>query len=109
MTSALNSTKVPQTHYKTVSIGDIEVFYREAGVKSYPALLLLHGFPTSSNMFRNVIGPLSKNFHVIAPDYPGYGFSSMPDHNSFSYTFENCRCSWARLWRSWESTNTSST
>ncbi len=75
--------------YKTLRVGDVDVFYREAGPKSAPVLLLLHGFPTSSNMFRNLIPRLAKSFRVIAPDYPGYGFSGMPDRKSFAYTFEN--------------------
>jgi pimeloyl-ACP methyl ester carboxylesterase len=65
------------------------VFHREAGSQHAPALLLLHGFPTSSNMFRNLIPRLASSFHVIAPDYPGFGQSSMPDHKQFAYTFEN--------------------
>jgi len=89
MTTAKHSTAPPQTHYRTVTLGDVDVFYREAGAATSPVLLLLHGFPTSSNMFRNVISHLARTFRVIAPDYPGYGFSSMPDHTSFSYTFEN--------------------
>jgi pimeloyl-ACP methyl ester carboxylesterase len=76
-------------HYKTVRIQEQDVFYREAGSQSSPVILLLHGFPTSSNMFRNLIPRLAPSFHVIAPDYPGFGLSSMPDHKSFSYTFEN--------------------
>jgi pimeloyl-ACP methyl ester carboxylesterase len=76
-------------HYKTTRIGDVDVFYREAGPKTAPVLLLLHGFPTSSNMFRNLIPRLAGSFRVIAPDYPGYGFSSMPDRKEFAYTFEN--------------------
>jgi pimeloyl-ACP methyl ester carboxylesterase len=76
-------------HYKTIRIGDVDVFYREAGPKTAPVLLLLHGFPTSSNMFRNLIPRLAGSFRVIAPDYPGYGFSSMPDRQDFAYTFEN--------------------
>jgi pimeloyl-ACP methyl ester carboxylesterase len=75
--------------YHTVRIGDIDVFYREAGSKTAPVLLLLHGFPTSSNMFRNLIPRLAGSFRVIAPDYPGYGFSGMPDRKDFSFTFEN--------------------
>ena len=75
--------------YNTIRIDEIDIFYREAGAESSPALLLLHGFPTSSNMFRNVIQSLGKSFRVIAPDYPGYGFSSMPNRESFSYSFEN--------------------
>jgi len=89
MTSTLGSPEVQKIHYKTVGIGNVDIFYREAGAKTSPVLLLLHGFPTSSNMFRHVIGRLAKTFRVIAPDYPGYGLSSMPDHKSFSYTFEN--------------------
>jgi pimeloyl-ACP methyl ester carboxylesterase len=89
MTATLSATEMPQTHYRTLAVGDVEIFYREAGAKNSPVLLLLHGFPTSSNMFRHVIGRLSKTFRVLAPDYPGYGFSSMPDHKSFAYTFEN--------------------
>lgn len=76
-------------HYNTTPIGNIDVFYREAGSKSAPVLLLLHGFPTSSNMFRNLIPRLAGSFRVIAPDYPGYGFSGMPDRKDFAYTFEN--------------------
>jgi pimeloyl-ACP methyl ester carboxylesterase len=77
------------THYSSVSVNDVDIFYREAGPKSAPVILLLHGFPTSSNMFRNLIPRLAGSFHVLAPDYPGYGQSSMPDHKTFEYTFEN--------------------
>jgi pimeloyl-ACP methyl ester carboxylesterase len=89
MKTTVSSYEESTVHYKTVGVGDVDIFYREAGAKTSPVLLLLHGFPTSSNMFRNVIGRLAKSFRVIAPDYPGYGFSSMPDHKSFSYNFEN--------------------
>jgi pimeloyl-ACP methyl ester carboxylesterase len=76
-------------HYKTVSINDQDVFYREAGPADAPVILLLHGFPTSSNMFRNLLPKLASQFHLVAPDYIGYGQSSMPDHGQFAYTFEN--------------------
>ena len=76
-------------HYNTTRIEGVDVFYREAGPRSAPVLLLLHGFPTSSNMFRNLIPRLASSFRVIAPDYPGYGFSGMPDRKDFAYTFEN--------------------
>lgn len=76
-------------HYKSARINDLDIFYREAGAPDSPAILLLHGFPTSSNMFRNLIPRLADSFHLIAPDYPGFGQSSMPDRSSFSYTFEN--------------------
>jgi len=78
-----------QTLYKTVKIDGLDIFYREAGPKDAPTILLLHGFPTSSHMFRNLISELSDNYHVIAPDYPGYGNSSMPKVDEFNYTFDN--------------------
>ncbi len=90
MTAKTNSSESASTvHYNTIRIGDIDLFYREAGAKDAPVLLLLHGFPTSSNMFRNLIPRLAGSFRIIAPDYPGYGFSSMPDRKTFAYTFEN--------------------
>ena len=76
-------------HYETTRIDNLDIFYREAGPLSAPVILLLHGFPTSSNMFRNLIPRLAGSFRVIAPDYPGYGYSSMPDHKSFQYSFEH--------------------
>jgi pimeloyl-ACP methyl ester carboxylesterase len=89
MTTAVLPELTSTVHYNTIRIGDVDVFYREAGSKTAPVLLLLHGFPTSSNMFRNLIPRLAGTFRVIAPDYPGYGFSGMPDRKDFSYTFEN--------------------
>jgi pimeloyl-ACP methyl ester carboxylesterase len=80
------STKV--TH-KTVKVGDLDIFYREAGPNDAPAILLLHGFPTSSQMFRNLIPLLADEYHMVAPDYPGYGHSSMPSRDQFPYTFDN--------------------
>ena len=76
-------------HYGTARVDNVDIFYREAGARNAPVILLLHGFPTSSNMFRNLIPRLAKTFRVIAPDYPGYGQSSMPDHKSFEYSFSN--------------------
>ena len=75
--------------HKTVKVGDLDIFYREAGPKDAPAILLLHGFPTSSQMFRNLIPALADKYRVVAPDYPGYGHSSMPTHDKFAYTFDN--------------------
>ena len=72
-----------QTLHKTVKIDGLDIFYREAGPKDAPTIVLLHGFPTSSHMFRNLIPELSDKYHVIAPDYPGYGFSSMPKVDEF--------------------------
>jgi pimeloyl-ACP methyl ester carboxylesterase len=80
------STKV--TH-KTVKVGDLDIFYREAGPNDSLAILLLHGFPTSSQMFRNLIPLLADEYHVVAPDYPGFGHSSMPSRDQFRYTFDN--------------------
>jgi pimeloyl-ACP methyl ester carboxylesterase len=79
----------PKVTYKTVKIGELDIFYREAGPKDAPVVLLLHGFPTSSQMFRNLIPALADKYHVIAPDYPGFGHSSMPAHDKFTYTFDN--------------------
>jgi pimeloyl-ACP methyl ester carboxylesterase len=75
--------------YKTVTIDGLEIFYREAGPKTAPTLLLLHGFPTSSHMFRDLIPALADKYHVIAPDYPGFGYSSMPKVDEFEYSFDN--------------------
>ncbi len=75
--------------YRTVTLEDVEIFYREAGNPDHPTLLLLHGFPTSSHMFRNLIPALADQFHLVAPDYPGYGFSSMPSVDEFDYSFDN--------------------
>jgi pimeloyl-ACP methyl ester carboxylesterase len=77
------------THYRTSNVDGVDVFYREAGPKGAPVVLLLHGFPTSSQMFRDLIPRLADKYRVIAPDYPGYGYSAMPDRDKFSYTFEN--------------------
>ena len=73
------------THYKTIKIDGQDIFYREAGPKNAPTIVLLHGFPTSSHMFRNLIPTLSHKYHVIAPDYPGFGNSSMPLVNEYEY------------------------
>jgi pimeloyl-ACP methyl ester carboxylesterase len=78
-----------QIHYQTVKVDGVDVFYRDAGPKDAPVLLLLHGFPTSSHMFRDLIPRLADKYRVIAPDYPGFGFSGAPDHTKFAYTFEN--------------------
>lgn len=76
------------TTFRTVSLNGLNIFYREAGSRDNPTILLLHGFPTSSHMFRNLIPALSDRFHLVAPDYPGYGNSSMPSVNEFDYTFD---------------------
>ena len=76
-------------HFKTVTVAGQEIFYREAGPATAPVILLLHGFPTSSNMFRILMPRLAGSFRLIAPDYPGYGQSNMPSREEFQYTFEN--------------------
>ena len=79
----------PRVHYRTVEIDGLSIFYREAGRTDAPTLLLLHGFPTSSHMFRNLIPVLGTRYHVIAPDYPGYGASAAPAVGDFDYSFAN--------------------
>ena len=76
------------TSYRTALIDEVNVFYREAGDPDAPSLLLLHGFPTSSHMFRDLIPALAKRYHVVAPDLPGFGFSDAPDRSTFKYSFE---------------------
>jgi pimeloyl-ACP methyl ester carboxylesterase len=76
------------THHRTTDIDGLKVFYREAGDASLPSLLLLHGFPASSFMFRELIERLSDRFHIVAPDYPGFGHSDAPSTEAFSYTFD---------------------
>ena len=75
--------------YQTVKIDGLDIFYREAGPKDAPTLLLLHGFPTSSRMFRNLIPALADRYHLVAPDYPGFGHSSAPSVDEFDYTFDH--------------------
>lgn len=78
-----------QTTYKTATVGGRKIFYREAGDAALPTIVLLHGFPTSSFMFRNLIPLLADRFHVIAPDYVGFGQSDAPAATEFDYTFDN--------------------
>ncbi|UEG51883.1 alpha/beta hydrolase [Mucilaginibacter daejeonensis] len=79
----------PKTYYRNIRANGLNIFYREAGAQNTPVILLLHGYPTSSHMFRNLIPILSKQYHVIAPDLPGFGYSDAPDHKAFTYTFDN--------------------
>jgi len=74
---------------KTIDIDGIKVFYREAGTPGSPKLVLLHGFPASSHQYRNLMPALAERFHIVAPDYPGFGNSDMPSRESFEYTFDN--------------------
>ena len=77
------------TKYLYATVEGLKIFYREAGSNTSPNILLLHGFPTSSHMFRNLIPALADRYHVVAPDLPGFGFSDMPDRKNFRYTFDN--------------------
>jgi len=77
------------TTHKTIEVNGHQIFYREAGHPTSPAILLLHGFPTSSHMFRDLIPKLSADYHVVAPDLPGFGFSQSPSRERFRYTFAN--------------------
>jgi pimeloyl-ACP methyl ester carboxylesterase len=78
-----------QIHYRTATIQGVEIFYREAGNPDLPTILLLHGFPTSSHMFRDLIPLLADRFHLVAPDYPGFGYSARPTPAEFAYTFDH--------------------
>lgn len=76
-------------YYKKITVDGLNIFYREAGDKNKPTILLLHGFPSSSHMYRSLINDLSGNYHLIAPDYPGFGQSSAPSTTEYTYTFDN--------------------
>src|SRR5271155_3640714 len=75
--------------YRTVKVDGLSIFYREAGLKDAPTLLLLHGLPSSSRMFEPLLTRLSDRYHVVAPDYPGFGHSDWPDPKKFAYTFDH--------------------
>src|ERR1700741_4861321 len=76
-------------HYRTADTGGHRVFYREAGQLEHPAVLPLHGFPTSSHMFRDLIPLLADRYHVVAPDLPGFGNTVSPPRGRFDFTFDN--------------------
>ncbi|HLW28448.1 MAG TPA: alpha/beta hydrolase [Kiloniellales bacterium] len=78
-----------RTHYRTRRVNDVEVFYREAGPADAPVILLLHGFPSSSHMFRDLIPLLADRFRIIAPDFPGFGQTKSPPRGAFDYTFDH--------------------
>ena len=81
--------KTLTVNYRKQKVEDLNIFYREAGSDDAPIVLLLHGYPTSSHMFRNLIPILSEKYHVIAPDLPGFGFTDAPGYKEFAYTFDN--------------------
>ena len=78
-----------ETRHRTVAIDGLDIFYREAGRKDAPAILLLHGFPASSHMFRHLIPVLAESYRVVAPDYPAFGYSSFPARETYRYTFQS--------------------
>ena len=86
---AISSNNDGAIRYKTVKVDQLDIFYREAGLTSQPTILFLHGFPSSSHMYRDILVDLSSKYHVVAPDYPGFGLSSSPDVRNFQYTFDN--------------------
>ena len=86
---AFAAESLSDVKYRTVTIDGQDIFYREAGDPNDPTIVLLHGFPTSSHMFRELIPQLSDRFHLVAPDYPGFGQSSMPTVDEFDYSFDN--------------------
>lgn len=75
--------------FKTIDVDGLKVFYREAGASTRPTVLLLHGFPSASHMFRDLIPELADHYHVVAPDLPGFGLTEQPPREEFAYTFEN--------------------
>ncbi len=83
-----SGSSLTEIRYRHEQVGDVKVFYREAGNPKAPAVLLLHGFPTSSFMYRNLIPQLADRYHVIAPDLPGFGFTEAPERGKYDYTFD---------------------
>jgi pimeloyl-ACP methyl ester carboxylesterase len=88
-TKETSSSDVSRVTYNTTQVDGMKIFYREAGPKNAPTLVLLHGFPSSSHMFRNLIPALSDKYHLIAPDYPGFGYSDSPSPEQYAYTFDH--------------------
>ncbi|HEY1165883.1 MAG TPA: alpha/beta fold hydrolase, partial [Chitinophaga sp.] len=88
METAVHSATT-QVKHRSIRIDGLDIFYREAGDPAKPTILLLHGFPTSSHMFRNLMAALGDKYHLLAPDYPGFGNSSMPLVSEFEYSFDN--------------------
>jgi pimeloyl-ACP methyl ester carboxylesterase len=78
-----------ETKHRFVSIGDVDIFYRQAGDLDAPAVLLLHGFPSSSFQFRHMLAGLSDQWNLLAPDLPGFGFTMVGNHQRYSYSFDN--------------------
>jgi pimeloyl-ACP methyl ester carboxylesterase len=89
MTKASATSDINKTHYRTVDVDGVKIFYREAGATGAPVVLLLHGWPSSSRMFEKLIPTLADRYRAVAPDYPAFGHSETPDRETFSYTFDN--------------------
>src|ERR1700756_754878 len=87
--TTMNPPNIPTTQLKIVEADGLKIFYREAGPADGPVLLLLHGFPTSSHMFRHLMPRLAPTFRLIAPDMPGFGFTEVPPERKYRYSFEN--------------------
>src|SRR2546429_6339709 len=87
--SSTESAMAQHASYRTVKVDGLSIFYREAGHKDAPTLLLLHGLPSSSRMFEPLLTRLAGEFHLVAPDYPGFGHSDAPPPKEFAYTFDN--------------------
>ena len=85
----MKTAEITTTHFRTLGVDGHEIFYREAGSPDAPTVLLLHGFPTSSHMYRGLIADLSERYHVIAPDMPGFGFTASPARGDFTYSFSS--------------------
>jgi pimeloyl-ACP methyl ester carboxylesterase len=85
----MSSADTARVTYHTTQVDGLKIFYREAGPKNAPTLVLLHGYPSSSHMFRNLIPLLSDKYHVLAPDYPGFGYSDTPSPEQYAYTFDH--------------------
>ncbi len=84
-----NEGALATVRYQTVEVDGLKIFYREAGPKDAPVILLLHGFPSSSRMWDTLLPTLGRRYHLVAPDYPGFGHSDAPDAKSFPYTFDH--------------------
>src|SRR5678816_4549165 len=89
MKPAASMPSVNRVSYGTLNVDGLSIAYREAGRPESPKLVLLHGFPASSHQYRNLVPALADRFHVIAPDYPGFGNSAVPDPRAFAYTFDH--------------------
>lgn len=88
VSSSLNSPFDAKVKHRTIDVDGIAIFYREAGARDAPTVLLLHGFPSSSHEFRHLMPALADKFRLVAPDLPGFGFSAFPDRTRFPYSFD---------------------